>query len=153
IDALNKNEQVDGILVQLPLPDHIREQQVIEAIDPAKDVDGFHPVSIGRMTTNQDTFYPCTPFGIIQMLKSENIDLYGKHAVVIGCSNIVGKPVVQLLLNENGTVTYPHSHSVDITAIPTEADIVIEAVGKQHFVDASFIKEGAAVIDVGIPLK
>lgn len=150
IDALNKNEQVDGILVQLPLPDHIREQQVIEAIDPAKDVDGFHPVSIGRMMTNQDTFYPCTPFGIIQMLKSEQIDLNGKHAVVIGRSNIVGKPVGQLLLNENATVTYTHSKTVDIKAITNEADIVIAAVGKQHFVDASFIKEGAAVIDVGI---
>src|SRR5699024_8843819 len=130
---------------------HIREQQVIEAIDPAKDVDGFHPVSIGRMMTNQDTFYPCTPFGIIQMLKSEQIDLKGKHAVVIGYINIVRKSVGKLLINENAKVTYTHSIKVDIKAITNESDIIIATIGKQHFVDASFIKEGAAVIDVGIP--
>lgn len=150
ISELNQDDKVDGILVQLPLPDHIREQAVIEAIEPKKDVDGFHPVSIGRMMTNQDTFYPCTPYGIIQMLKSEQIALNGKHAVVIGRSNIVGKPVGQLLLNENATVTYTHSKTENIKTITNQADIIIAAVGKKHFVDASFVKEGAAVIDVGI---
>src|SRR5699024_8243410 len=108
IDELNKNEKVHGILVQLPLPDHIEEQSVIEAIIPEKDVDGFHPINIGRMMTNQETFLPCTPYGILTMLKSCHIDLEGKHAVIIGRSNIVGKPVGQMLLNENATVTYCH---------------------------------------------
>src|SRR5699024_2534579 len=109
IDDLNNNSNVHGILVQLPLPHHIKEQSVIEAIDPKKDVDGFHPVNIGRMMTNQETFLPCTPYGILTMLKSCHIDLEGKHAVIIGRSNIVGKPVGQMLLNENATVTYCHS--------------------------------------------
>lgn len=150
VNELNEDQSVHGILIQLPLPNHIPEQQVIEAINPLKDVDGFHPINIGRMMTNQDTLLPCTPYGILTMLRSEDIIIEGKHAVIIGRSNIVGKPVGQLLLNENATVTYTHSKTVDIKAITNEADIVIAAVGKQHFVDASFIKEGAAVIDVGI---
>ena len=153
IDELNEDKDVHGILVQLPLPDHIREQQVIEAIDPSKDVDGFHPISIGRMMTDQKTFYPCTPYGIIHMLKAKNIKIEGKHAVIIGRSNIVGKPVGQLLLNENATVTYCHSRTKDIKAITRQADIVVAAIGQMHFVDASYIKEGASVIDVGINRK
>lgn len=150
IDDLNKNHAVHGILVQLPLPEHIREQQVIEAIDPSKDVDGFHPINIGRMMTGKDTLLPCTPFGIITMLKSKNIDIAGKHAVVIGRSNIVGKPVGQLLLNENATVTYCHSKTADLKEHTKKADILIVAVGKAHAVNEDFIKDGAVVIDVGI---
>src|SRR5699024_5105876 len=119
---LNNNSNVHGILVQLPLPHHIKEQSVIEAIDPKKDVDGFHPVNIGRMMTNQETFLPCTPYGILTMLKSCHIDLEGKHAVIIGRSNIVGKPVGQMLLNENATVTYGHSRTKYLKTYTTKAD-------------------------------
>ncbi|MDC3415482.1 bifunctional methylenetetrahydrofolate dehydrogenase/methenyltetrahydrofolate cyclohydrolase FolD [Aquibacillus salsiterrae] len=150
IDKLNQDEKVHGILVQLPLPDHIQEQVVIEAIDPAKDVDGFHPINIGRMIAGKDTFFPCTPFGIIQMLKRKNIEIEGKNAVVVGRSNIVGKPVGQLLLNENATVTYCHSRTKDMQKFTKEADILIVAVGKQHFLTGEDIKEGAVVIDVGV---
>ncbi|MUV39680.1 Methylenetetrahydrofolate dehydrogenase (NADP(+)) [Lentibacillus sp. JNUCC-1] len=150
IHQLNEDENVHGILVQLPLPDHIREQLVIETISPDKDVDGFHPISIGRMMTGQDTFLPCTPHGIIQMLKSKNISMTGKHAVIIGRSNIVGKPVGQLLLNEHATVTYCHSKTKDLKALTTQADILIAAVGKPNVIKADHIKEGAAVIDVGV---
>ncbi len=150
IDRLNKAEQVNGILVQLPLPDHIEEQHIIEAIDPAKDVDGFHPISIGRLMTNQDTFYPCTPNGIVHLLKRKEIPISGKHVVIIGRSNIVGKPAGQLLLNENATVTYCHSKTEDMKGLTNQADILIVAVGKAHMVDASYIKEGAVVIDVGV---
>ncbi|WP_077326891.1 bifunctional methylenetetrahydrofolate dehydrogenase/methenyltetrahydrofolate cyclohydrolase FolD [Virgibacillus siamensis] len=150
IDDLNHDDNVDGILVQLPLPSHIQEQHVIEAISPEKDVDGFHPISIGRMMTGKDTFLPCTPNGIITMLKSRNIQLEGKHAVIIGRSNIVGKPVGQLLLNENATVTYCHSRTKDLMEHTTTADILIAAVGKPNVIDAKYVKDGAAVIDVGI---
>lgn len=150
IAELNKDENVHGILVQLPLPNHIEEQKVIEAIDPAKDVDGFHPINIGRMMVGQDAFLPCTPYGIIEMLKSKNIEIAGKHVVVMGRSNIVGKPMGQLLLNENATVTYCHSKTQDIKSYTKKADILIVAVGKANIVDASYIKNGAVVIDVGV---
>lgn len=150
ISELNNAESVHGILVQLPLPDHIIEQKVIEAIDPRKDVDGFHPINIGRMIVGQDSFLPCTPFGIIMMLKSRKIQIEGQHVVVIGRSNIVGKPMGQLLLNENATVTYCHSKTKDLKTMTQMADILIVAVGKEHVIDASYVKEGAAVIDVGV---
>lgn len=150
IDQLNLDSTVNGILVQLPLPDHINEQVIIEAIAPAKDVDGFHPINIGRMMTNQETFLPCTPYGILTMLKSENIEIAGKHAVVIGRSNIVGKPVGQLLLNEHATVTYCHSRTADMREVVQSADIVIVAVGRARMIDQSYIKPGATVVDVGI---
>lgn len=150
IAQLNNDGKVHGILVQLPLPDHINEQSIIEAISPEKDVDGFHPVNIGRMMTGQDTFFPCTPYGIIQMLKSKNIPIEGQHAVVIGRSNIVGKPVGQLLLKENATVTYCHSRTKNMEQFISAADILIVAVGKPHFIDGSHIKPGSVVIDVGV---
>ena len=150
IDKLNNDETVDGILVQLPLPEHINEQKVIEAIHPDKDVDGFHPISIGRMMVGQDTFLPCTPNGILTLLKSKQINIDGANAVIIGRSNIVGKPMGQLLLNENATVTYCHSRTKDLKAYTKHADILIVAMGKAHAIDASYVKEGAAVIDVGV---
>jgi len=150
IEKLNHDTSVHGILVQLPLPDHIEEQKIIEIISPQKDVDGFHPINIGRMMTGQDTFLPCTPHGIITMLKSKNISIEGKHAVVLGRSNIVGKPVGQLLLNENATVTYCHSRTNNLKQYTKNADILIVALGKTHFVTKDHIKEGATVIDVGI---
>lgn len=150
IEQLNNDESVNGILVQLPLPDQINEQAIIEAISPEKDVDGFHPISIGRMLTQQDTFLPCTPFGILTMLQSKNIEMAGKHAVIIGRSNIVGKPVGQLLLNEHATVSYCHSRTKDLKAMTKQADILIAAVGREEMIDASYIKPGAVVIDVGV---
>ncbi|WP_405101261.1 bifunctional methylenetetrahydrofolate dehydrogenase/methenyltetrahydrofolate cyclohydrolase FolD [Oceanobacillus sp. FSL H7-0719] len=147
---LNEDETVHGILVQLPLPEQISEQKVIETIDPKKDVDGFHPISIGKMMTGEDTFLPCTPFGIIELIKSKNIDIAGKHAVIIGRSNIVGKPVGQLLLNENATVTYCHSKTENLEKYTRDADILIVAIGRENFVSAEHIKPGAIVIDVGI---
>ncbi|SHF59620.1 bifunctional methylenetetrahydrofolate dehydrogenase/methenyltetrahydrofolate cyclohydrolase FolD [Ornithinibacillus halophilus] len=150
IEELNQNPSVHGILVQLPLPEHIEEQHVIEAIAPEKDVDGFHPVNIGRMMTGQDTFLPCTPFGIIKMLQSKNISIEGKHVVVVGRSNIVGKPVGQLLLNEHATVTYCHSRTKDLMKYTQSADIIIAAVGKANFIGEEHVKNGAVVIDVGI---
>lgn len=150
ISELNNDPNVHGILVQLPVPKHIDEQKVIEAIDPKKDVDGFHPINIGRMMTGQDTFLPCTPFGIMKMLQSKNINIRGKHAVIIGRSNIVGKPMGQLLLNEDATVTYCHSRTQDLKKHTLSADILIVAVGKEHFIDGSYIKDGAVVIDVGV---
>ncbi|MFG6114386.1 bifunctional methylenetetrahydrofolate dehydrogenase/methenyltetrahydrofolate cyclohydrolase FolD [Halobacillus sp. MO56] len=146
----NKDETVHGILVQLPLPDHISEQKVIEAIDPAKDVDGFHPINVGRMMTGQDTFYPCTPYGIFVMLKKAEIEIKGKHVVVVGRSNLVGKPVGQLLLNEDATVTYCHSKTPDLAFHTKQGDIVIVAAGKAGLVKGDHIKEGAVVIDVGV---
>lgn len=150
IDQLNRNSKVDGILVQLPLPNHIDEDKVIESIDPSKDVDGFHPTNVGKMMLGQDTFLPCTPHGIIKLLESVNVEVNGKHAVIIGRSNIVGKPMGQLLLNQNATVTYCHSKTRDIKSITQLADILIVAVGRAHFVDASFLKDSAVVIDVGV---
>lgn len=150
IEKLNNDESVNGILVQLPLPDQINEQAIIEAISPEKDVDGFHPISIGRMLTQQDTFLPCTPSGILTMLQSKNIEIAGKHAVIVGRSNIVGKPVGQLLLNEHATVSYCHSRTKDLKAMTKQADILIAAVGREEMIDASYIKPGAVVIDVGV---
>lgn len=150
IDDLNNNQQVHGILVQLPLPEHIEEQKVIEAIRPEKDVDGFHPINIGRMMTGQETLLPCTPYGIIKMLQEYEIPIEGKHAVVIGRSNIVGKPVGQLLLKENATVTYCHSKTEDLKRITNQADILIVAIGIPHVINAEHVKDGAVVIDVGI---
>lgn len=150
IEELNKDNAVHGILVQLPLPDHTKEQTVIEKIDPSKDVDGFHPINIGRMMTGKDTFIPCTPFGIMTMLHSKGIEIEGKHAVIIGRSNIVGKPIGQLLLNDNATVTYCHSRTEDLKSYTKNADILIAAIGRPHSINSEYIKEGAVVIDVGI---
>ncbi|WP_407268339.1 bifunctional methylenetetrahydrofolate dehydrogenase/methenyltetrahydrofolate cyclohydrolase FolD [Radiobacillus sp. PE A8.2] len=150
ITDLNEDGKIHGILVQLPLPNHINEQAVIEAIDPKKDVDGFHPVNIGRMMTGKDTFYPCTPYGIVTMLRSKNITIEGKHVVIVGRSNIVGKPVGQLLLNENATVTYCHSKTKNIKQFTQAADILIVAVGRAHFITGDDMKEGAVVVDVGV---
>ncbi|HIS29754.1 MAG TPA: bifunctional methylenetetrahydrofolate dehydrogenase/methenyltetrahydrofolate cyclohydrolase FolD [Candidatus Avamphibacillus intestinigallinarum] len=150
IEDLNNDPKVHGILVQLPLPDHIDEQKVIETIDPSKDVDGFHPVNIGRMMIGEDTFLPCTPYGIITMLKSKNINIEGKHAVIVGRSNIVGKPVGQLLLNENATVTYCHSRTKNLQEFTRSADILIAAVGKPHVITGEDVKDGAIVVDVGV---
>ncbi len=150
IQSLNNDPQIHGILVQLPLPAHISEKAVIESISPNKDVDGFHPISVGKMMIGEETFLPCTPFGIVEMIKSQGITIEGKHVVVVGRSNIVGKPVGQLLLNENATVTYCHSRTKDLRAITKQADILVAAVGKANFLDASYIKEGSVVIDVGV---
>ncbi|HET7579727.1 MAG TPA: bifunctional methylenetetrahydrofolate dehydrogenase/methenyltetrahydrofolate cyclohydrolase FolD [Bacillales bacterium] len=150
IDRLNKDESVDGILVQLPLPDHISEHKVIEAISPEKDVDGFHPINVGKMMIGEEAFLPCTPFGILEMVKSKGIEIDGKHVVVVGRSNIVGKPVGQLFLKENATVTYCHSHTHDLKEMMKEADILIAAVGRAKMIGADAVKEGAVVIDVGM---
>ncbi|KRT95082.1 bifunctional methylenetetrahydrofolate dehydrogenase/methenyltetrahydrofolate cyclohydrolase FolD [Bacillus glycinifermentans] len=150
IDQYNNNDDFHGILVQLPLPEHISEQAVIEKISPDKDVDGFHPLNVGKMLLGEDIFLPCTPAGIVELLKKTGVDLSGKEVVVVGRSNIVGKPVGQLLLNENATVTYCHSRTADITAHTKKADVLIVAVGKANFIKADQIKEGAVVIDVGV---
>ncbi|GGF08335.1 bifunctional protein FolD [Halobacillus andaensis] len=150
IEQLNSDSAVHGILVQLPLPDQIDEQKVIEAIDPKKDVDGFHPINVGKLMTGQETFYPCTPYGILVMLKRANVTIEGKHVVVVGRSNLVGKPVGQLLLNENATVTYCHSRTKNMKELTQQADILIVAVGKPHMITGEDIAEGAVVIDVGV---
>lgn len=150
IDSLNANANVHGILVQLPLPAHINEDTVINAVTPEKDVDGFHPINAGKLLTGQNGLFPCTPMGCIHLLKHALGNLAGKHAVVIGRSNIVGKPMAQLLLREDCTVTIVHSKTVDLPALTRQADIVISGVGKTEFVKADWIKPGAAVIDVGI---
>lgn len=150
VDRLNGDDRINGILVQLPLPKHIEEKAIIERISPEKDVDGFHPISVGRMMTGQDTFLPCTPHGIVELVKETNLDISGKHVVVIGRSNIVGKPVGQLFLNENATVTYCHSKTQNMKELTKLADILIVAVGRPKMVTADYIKEGAVVIDVGV---
>ncbi|CUA79837.1 bifunctional methylenetetrahydrofolate dehydrogenase/methenyltetrahydrofolate cyclohydrolase FolD [Anoxybacillus suryakundensis] len=150
IARLNEDGSVHGILVQLPLPPQINELHVIEAIAPEKDVDGFHPLNIGRMMTGQQTFLPCTPYGILYMVQSLQVDIAGKHVVVVGRSNIVGKPVGQLFLREHATVTYCHSRTSDLEAITRQADILIVAVGKPKLITSSYVKEGAIVIDVGV---
>ncbi|HDR7351668.1 bifunctional methylenetetrahydrofolate dehydrogenase/methenyltetrahydrofolate cyclohydrolase FolD [Bacillus wiedmannii] len=150
IDRLNGDDRINGILVQLPLPKHIEEKAIIERISPEKDVDGFHPISVGRMMTGQDTFLPCTPHGIVELVKETNLDISGKHVVVIGRSNIVGKPVGQLFLNENATITYCHSKTQNMKELTKLADILIVAVGRPKMVTADYIKEGAVVIDVGV---
>jgi len=148
--SLNDREDVDGILVQLPLPPHINEDKVIQAISPDKDVDGFHPQNVGALSIGQPGFVSCTPAGIIELLKRYNIQIDGKECVVIGRSNIVGKPVSMLLLRENGTVTVCHSHTADLKEVTKRADILVVAIGKAKFITADYIKEGAAVIDVGM---
>lgn len=150
IDELNHDDAIHGILVQLPLPDHIDEKKVIERISPEKDVDGFHPINVGRMMTGQKAFVSCTPFGILKMVQIQNIEIEGKHVVVVGRSNIVGKPVGQLFLNENATVTYCHSRTKNLKEMTMQADILIVAVGKANFIGKDHIKEGAVVIDVGV---
>lgn len=151
IEKLNKDENIHGILVQLPLPKHIDSQKVLNLIAPDKDVDGFHPVSVGRLVTGDtNTFYACTPYGVIELLKRSNVEIAGKDAVVIGRSNIVGKPVSVMLLNENATVTMTHSKTQNLAEVVRRADIVVAAIGKPKFVTADMIKEGAVVIDVGI---
>lgn len=150
VRSLNDREDVNGILVQLPLPGHIDEDRVIQTIAPEKDVDGFHPQSVGALSIGQPGFVSCTPAGIIQLLKRSGITIDGKECVIIGRSNIVGKPMGMLLLRENGTVTVCHSHTPDLKAVAKRADILVVAIGKAKFVDADYVKEGAAVIDVGM---
>ncbi|MFS0598633.1 bifunctional methylenetetrahydrofolate dehydrogenase/methenyltetrahydrofolate cyclohydrolase FolD [Peribacillus frigoritolerans] len=150
IAELNQDDSIHGILVQLPLPGHIQEKAIIEAISPEKDVDGFHPINIGRMMTGQDAFLPCTPYGVMVMLEYINYDLEGKHVVIVGRSNIVGKPAGQLFLNANATVTYCHSRTKDLAYYTKQADVVVAAVGKRDTITSDHIKEGAIVIDVGM---
>lgn len=150
IDKLNKDKSIHGILCQLPLPKHIDEDKVIKAIDPTKDVDGFHPQSVGALVIGQPGFVSCTPAGIIQLLKRSNIEIEGKHCVVVGRSNIVGKPMSLLMLRENATVTICHSRTQNLKSVCKQADILIVAIGKPEFIDSSYVKEGAVVIDVGI---
>lgn len=150
IEELNQDKKVNGILVQLPLPKHMDEDKIIEAISPAKDVDGFHPVNVGALSIGKDGFISCTPYGIIQLLKRSGTEIDGKNCVIIGRSNIVGKPMAQLLLRENGTVTIVHSHTKNLKEITAQADIVVAAIGKANYITADYIKEGAVVIDVGI---
>lgn len=150
IGELNRREDVDGILVQLPVPKHIDEDAVIRAIAPEKDVDGFHPQSVGALCIGQKGFISCTPAGIIQLLKRSGIEIAGKECVVIGRSNIVGKPMALLLLRENGTVTVTHSRTKDLKEVTKRADILVAAVGKPKMITREYVKEGAVVIDVGI---
>ncbi len=150
IDELNNDPEIHGILVQLPLPAHIDEFKVILAIDPAKDVDGFHPVSVGNMMIGKDAFLPCTPHGILKLLEHYGIDPAGKHAVVVGRSNIVGKPVGHLLLQKDATVTFCHSKTQDLASYTKQADILISAIGRTKFIGPDHIKPGATVIDVGM---
>ena len=150
IGELNGRQDVNGILVQLPLPGHIDEDRVLLAIAPEKDVDGFHPVSVGSLSIGRPGYVSCTPAGIIQLLKRSGIEIEGKECVVLGRSNIVGKPMAMLLLRENGTVTVCHSRTKNLREITRRADILVAAVGKPGFVEADFVKEGAVVIDVGI---
>lgn len=150
VEKLNNDETVHGILVQLPLPKHINESKIINTISVEKDVDGFSPINVGKMILNEECFLPCTPAGIIRLIKETNIDITGKHAVVIGRSNIVGKPVSQLLLKENATVTICHSRTKDLKSFTSKADILVAAIGKPKFVTGDMIKPGAVVIDVGV---
>jgi len=148
--ALNNDPSIHGILVQLPLPAHIDAQKVIEAISPAKDVDGFHVASAGALMTGLPGFWPCTPYGCMKMLESIHFDLRGKHAVVIGRSNIVGKPMALMLLQHNATVTICHSGTQDLKALTLQADVIVAAVGKRNVLTADMVKPGAVVLDVGM---
>jgi len=150
IEELNGAPEIHGILVQLPLPKHIDEKKVIESISPLKDVDGFHPINIGRMMTGQNAFLPCTPCGIMVLLEETGISVSGKHVVVVGRSNIVGKPVGQLFLNQHATVTYCHSKTKDLSFYTKHADILVAAVGIPNFIKSEHVKDDAVVIDVGI---
>ncbi|AIQ59765.1 bifunctional methylenetetrahydrofolate dehydrogenase/methenyltetrahydrofolate cyclohydrolase FolD [Paenibacillus borealis] len=147
---LNSRDDIDGILVQLPLPKHIEEKAVIDAISVEKDVDGFHPVNVGNLVIGDDSLLPCTPAGVIELIKRTGTDISGKHAVVIGRSNIVGKPVSLLLQRENATVTMCHSRTANMAELSRQADILVVAIGRANFIDASFVKPGAIVIDVGM---
>ena len=150
IDKYNQDSRFHGILVQLPLPKHIDEEKILLAIDPKKDVDGFHPMNLGRLFVGKPEMIPCTPYGIMKMFEAYDIDLTGKRAVVIGRSNIVGKPMAQLLLMKNATVTIAHSKTEHLAEVAKEADILVVAIGRGHFVTKEFVKPGAVVIDVGI---
>jgi len=150
IDKLNRDTRIDGILVQLPLPKHIDESKVLEAISPTKDVDGFHPYNVGRLVTGNPCFRPCTPYGVMKMLEHSGVDLAGKEVVVVGRSNIVGKPVALMCLAENATVTLCHSKTKDLAGHVAKADVVIAAVGRPEMIKGEWIKEGAVVIDVGV---
>lgn len=150
IEALNRSPEVTGILVQLPLPQQIKTQTIIEAINPAKDVDGFHPLNVGRLNSGLNGIIPCTPMGILTLLQHENIELAGKHVVIIGRSEIVGKPMAQLCLAHDATVTICHSKTKDLKNFTQQADILIVAIGRPQFVTADMVKDGAVVIDVGI---
>lgn len=150
VNDLNEDKAVNGILVQLPLPKHIDESKVLLAIDSNKDVDGFHPVNVGKMVIGEETFLPCTPAGIIEMLKRTDVEISGKECVVIGRSNIVGKPMSMLMLKENATVTIAHSRTKDLKEVTKRADILIAAIGKAKFVTTDYVKEGAVIIDVGM---
>ncbi len=150
VDALNNDDSIHGILVQLPLPAHMNAQRVIEAISPEKDVDGFHIASAGALMTGLPGFWPCTPYGCMKMLESIGYDLKGKHAVVIGRSNIVGKPMAMMLLQQNATVTICHSATKDLKAMTLQADVIVAAVGKRNVLTADMVKPGAVVLDVGM---
>jgi methylenetetrahydrofolate dehydrogenase (NADP+)/methenyltetrahydrofolate cyclohydrolase len=150
VEQLNADDDIDGILVQLPLPKHIDETAILDAIDPAKDVDGFHPVNVGRLSQGRDALVPCTPAGVIEILKRAGIEIAGKNAVVLGRSNIVGKPMAALLLQENATVTICHSRTKDLADVTSRAEILVAAIGRAGFVCGEHVREGAVVIDVGI---
>ncbi len=150
IERLNQSAEIHGILVQLPLPSHISDKACIHAIDPKKDVDGFHPISAGNLLINEQGFIPCTPHGIMVLLDRMGVDLQGKHAVVVGRSNIVGKPVGLLLLREHATVTICHSRTADLGAVTRQADVLVVATGKPEMISGDMIKPGAVVIDVGV---
>lgn len=150
VRTLNARPEVDGILVQLPLPAHIAEREILEEIDPAKDVDGFHPINVGRLSQGEKALVPCTPAGVIEILKRSGIEIAGSNAVIVGRSNIVGKPMAMLLLQENATVTICHSRTRDLAEVTRRADILVAAIGRAGFVSGEHIGEGATVIDVGI---
>ena len=150
IDKLNKDEKINGILCQLPLPKHLDDKEVINRIDPIKDVDAFHPVNVGAIMIGDYNFLPCTPAGVMELIHSTGVDVTGKKAVVIGRSNIVGKPMAMLLLHENATVEITHSKTLDLKSITKEADILVAAIGRAKFVTADMVKQGAVVIDVGM---
>ncbi len=150
VEQLNTDPSVNGILVQLPLPPHINEDKIIRAISPDKDVDGFHPVNVGRLWIGEQGFLSCTPAGIVQLLKRSGIEIAGKECVIIGRSNIVGKPMAALLLREHGTVTVAHSRTENLKEVARRADILIVAIGKKKFIQSEYIKDGAVVIDVGM---
>lgn len=150
IEKLNCDKEVNGILVQMPLPKHISEKAVIDAISPLKDVDAFTDANVGKIMIGSYNFLPCTPAGVMELLKSENIDIEGKNCVVIGRSNIVGKPMSMLLLHKNATVTICHSRTKDIASITKNADLIVAAVGRKHFLTADMVKDGAIIVDVGI---
>ena len=150
IHSLNNDPDIHGILVQLPLPIQITEANVLAAISPDKDVDGFHPINVGKMMLGQETFLPCTPYGVMKLLEYSNIEIAGKHAVVIGRSHIVGKPMGQLLLQKDATVTYAHSKTPNLKEITLQADILVVAVGRTKMITSDFVKSGGVVIDVGM---